>query len=71
MGLVKIFSGPETLAIDLKQRLEAAGVNVVIKNNNQANVFPSLNSSKAAEIFIQENDFMKVNQVVEDFKMGL
>ncbi|HPW98325.1 MAG TPA: DUF2007 domain-containing protein [Flavobacterium sp.] len=71
MGLVKIFSGPETLAIDLKLRIENAGVNVVIKNNNQANVFPSLNSSKAVEVFIQENDFMKVNQVVEDFKMGL
>lgn len=71
MGLVKIFSGPEILAIDLKQRIEAAGINVEIRNNNQANVFPSLNNKKAVEVFIQENDFMKVNKVVEDFKMGL
>jgi hypothetical protein len=71
MGLVKIFSGPESFAIDLQERIEKAGVNVVVKNNNQANVFPSLNSSKAVEVFIQENDYLKVNQVVEDFKMGL
>ena len=71
MGLVKIFSGPEVLALDLKKRIEAAGINVEIRNNNQANVFPSLNNNKAVEVFIQENDFMKVNTVVEEFKMGL
>lgn len=70
MGLVKIFSGSEILALDLKQRIEAQGISVEIKNNNQANVFPSLNNGKAVEVFIKENDFMKVNQVVEDFKMG-
>ena len=71
MGLVKIFSGSEILALDLKQRIEAQGISVEIKNINQANVFPSLNNGKAVEVFIKENDFMKVNQVVEDFKMGL
>jgi hypothetical protein len=71
MGLVKIFSGPEPLAIELQKRIENAGIAVVIKNNNQANVFPSLNSAKALEVFIQENDYLKVNQVVEDFKMNL
>lgn len=71
MGLVKIFSGSEILALDLKQRIEAQGISVEIKSNNQANVFPSLNNAKAVEVFIKENDFMKVNQVVEDFKMGL
>lgn len=71
MGLVKIFSGKEILALDLKHRIENAGVNVEIRNNNQANVFPSLNSNKAVEVFIQENDFMKVNKIVEDFKMGM
>lgn len=71
MGLVKIFSGSEILALDLKQRIEAQGISVEVKNNNQANVFPSLNNGKAVEVFIKESDFMKVNQVVEDFKMGL
>ena len=71
MGLVKIFSGPEVLALDLKGRIEAVGINVELRNNNQANVFPSLNNNKAVEVFIQENDFMKVNNVVEEFKMGL
>ncbi|MGV9004784.1 DUF2007 domain-containing protein [Flavobacterium sp.] len=71
MGLVKIFSGSEALALDLKQRVEATGISVELRNNNQANVFPSLNNAKAVEVFIQENDFMKVNTVVEEFKMGL
>ncbi|WNM18587.1 DUF2007 domain-containing protein [Flavobacterium capsici] len=71
MGLVKIFSGKEILATDLKHRLENAGVKVELRNNNQANVFPSLNNAKIVEVFIQENDFMKVNKVVEDFKMGM
>lgn len=71
MGLVKIFSGSEVLALDLKERIEATGINVELRNNNQANVFPSLNNNKAVEVFIQENDFMKVNTVVEEFKMGL
>lgn len=71
MGLVKIFSGKEILAIDLKNRIENAGVKVELRNNNQANVFPSLNNAKIVEVFIQENDFMKVNKVVEDFKMGM
>jgi hypothetical protein len=71
MGLVKIFSGKEILATDLKNRIENAGVKVELRNNNQANVFPSLNNAKIVEVFIQENDFMKVNKVVEDFKMGM
>lgn len=71
MGLIKLFSGDEILAQDLQQKIEAIGVNTVIRDNNQANVFPSIQSKKAVELFIQETDFSKANPVVEEFRLSL
>lgn len=71
MGLIKLFSGDEILAQALQQKLEAIGVNTVIRDNNQANVFPSIQSKKAVELFIQETDFSKANPVVEEFRLSL
>ena len=59
MGLIKIFSGEEILAVSLKEKLEEADINVVIRNNNQANVLPSIQTAKAVELFIQEIDFFR------------
>jgi hypothetical protein len=69
MGLIKIFSGEEVLAISLKDKLEQADINVVIRNNNQANVLPSVKNNKAVELFIQEIDFGKANPVVDEFRL--
>ena len=71
MGLIKIFSGEEILAISLQEKIEAIGINTVIRNNNQANVLPSIQASKAAELFIQETDFGKANPVIEEFRLSL
>ena len=71
MGLIKIFSGEEVLAFGLKEKLEEAAINVVIRNNNQANVLPSIQMAKAVELFIQEIDFGKANPVIEDFRMSI
>jgi hypothetical protein len=71
MGLIKIFSGEEILAVGLKERLEEANISVVIRENNQANVIPSIAASKAAELFIQETDFGKANPVIEEFRLSL
>lgn len=71
MGLIKIFSGNEILALSLQQKIEAIGVNTVIRNNNQANVMPSLQSTKAVELFIQEIDFGKANPVIEEFRLSI
>jgi hypothetical protein len=71
MGLIKIFSGEEILAVGLKERLEEANISVVIRENNQANVIPSITASKAAELFIQETDFGKANPVIEEFRLSL
>ncbi len=71
MGLIKIFSGEEILAVNLKERLEENNINVVLRENNQANVLPSIQSAKAAELFIQEIDFGKANPVIEEFRLSL
>jgi Putative prokaryotic signal transducing protein len=71
MGLIKIFSGEEILAVTLKERLEEASVNVVIRDNNQANVLPSIQTAKAVELFIQEIDFGKANPVIEEFRLSI
>lgn len=72
MGLMKVFSGSEILAQALQQRIEAAGVETVIKNNIQSDRmtgFPNL--AAAVEIFIQETDFAKANPVIEEFRMSI
>ena len=71
MGLIKIFSGSEILALSLQEKIEAIGVNTVIRNNNQANVLPSIQTEKAVELFIQEINFGKANPVIEAFRMTL
>ena len=72
MGLIKIFSGSEVMAIALKEKLEVGGVDTVMRNNHQANVLPSLeNNDIPVELFIQETDFGKANPIIEDFRMSL
>lgn len=71
MGLVKIFSGERILAEALLEKLQQADINVVARDNNQANVLPSLQTEKAVELFIQEFDFGKAHPVIEDFRMNL
>ena len=71
MGLIKIFSGKQILATTLKERLEEVNINVIIRNNNQANVLPSIQNEKAVELFIQEVDFGKSNPVIEEFRLSI
>jgi len=71
MGLIKIFSGKEIFALSLQEKIEAIGVNTVIRSNNQANVLPSIQTEKAVELFIQEVDFGKASPVIEEFRLNL
>jgi hypothetical protein len=71
MGLIKIFSGEEILAVSLKERLEEAAIEVVFRNNNQANVLPSISTPKAVELFIQEVNFGKAHPIIEAFRLSL
>jgi hypothetical protein len=72
MAVVKIFSGSEILALGLQQKLEEIDIFPVIKNNMQAARLSGFgNSGLAVELFIEERELPKAEQVIEDFKMGL
>ncbi|HEX9152968.1 MULTISPECIES: DUF2007 domain-containing protein [unclassified Flavobacterium] len=72
MGLMKVFSGSEILALALQQRIEAIGVDTVLKNNIQSARLGGFgNSDLAVELFVQETEFSKVNPVIEEFRMSI
>ncbi|PAM93463.1 hypothetical protein B4N84_18135 [Flavobacterium sp. IR1] len=72
MGLMKVFSGSEVLAIALQERLEAAGVETLKKDNIQSARLGGFGATGlAVEVFIQETDFAKANPVIEEFRMSI
>lgn len=72
MGLMKVFSGSEILALALQQKIEAIGVDTVLKNNIQSARLGGFGTSgQAVELFVQETEFAKVNPVIEEFRMSI
>ena len=71
MGLMKVFSGSEILATALKTKLEEAGIDVIMKNNNQSNIVLGSASSLAVELFIDESKYGKADPVITDFKINI
>lgn len=72
MGLMKVFSGSEILALALKEKIEAVGVDTVIKDNIQSARLAGFGSSgSAVELFIQETDFSKANPAIEEFRLNI
>lgn len=72
MGLIKVFSGSEILALAIQEKIEAAGVNTIVKNNIQSARLAGFgNSDQAVEVFIQETDFAKANPAIEAFRMSI
>jgi hypothetical protein len=72
MGLMKVFSGSEILAMALKEKIEAKGVATVMKDNIQSARLAGFGSSgSAVEVFIQETDFAKANPVIEEFRLSI
>lgn len=71
MGLMKVFSGSEIMAMALRTKLEEAGIDVIMKNNNQSNIILGGAGSLAVELFIDESKYGKADPVITDFKMNL
>ena len=72
MGLIKIYSGSEILALALHEKLENAGITTVKKDNIQSARLGGFgNMDLAVELFIQETDFAKANPVIEEFRMSI
>ena len=54
MGLMKVFSGSEVLALALQGKIEAAGVDTVIKNNVQSAKLAGFGTTgQAVELFMK------------------
>lgn len=72
MGLIKIFSGSEILALGLKEKLEQEGIDVVKKDNIQSGRLAGFGTSDlAVELFIQESVFGKANPIIEEFRLTI
>ena len=69
---MKVFSGSEILAKNLQSRIEDHGVSAVLKDNIQSARLGGFgNTDLAVEVFIQETDFNKTHQIIEDFKIEM
>ncbi|HEX8562987.1 MAG TPA: DUF2007 domain-containing protein [Flavobacterium sp.] len=72
MATIKIFSGSEILATALQKRLEAVDVQVIKKDNIQSARLGGFgNSDLAVELFIDESQYNRAHQVIEDFRMSI
>lgn len=71
MSLIKVFSGDEILANALREQLQEAGIETVMRNNNQSNVLPTLSADKPVELFINKPDFTKAEPVIEKFRLSI
>lgn len=72
MGLMKVFSGSEILALALQEKIESAGVDTLVKNNIQSARLSGFGDlGQAVEVFIQETDFAKANPIIEEFRLSI
>ncbi|WP_366184565.1 DUF2007 domain-containing protein [Flavobacterium ovatum] len=72
MGLMKVFSGSEILALALKEKIEAIGIDVVMKDNIQSARLAGFGSyGQAVELFVQETEYGKVSPVIEEFRLSI
>ena len=72
MGMMKVFSGSEVLALALQSKIEAAGVATQVKNNIQSAILGGYGTSgQAVEVFINEKDYGKAHKAIEDFRMSI
>ena len=72
MGMMKIFSGSDILASALKEKIEATGIDVMIKDNIQSARMGGFgNADLAVELFVDESLYGKVYPIIEEFRMSI
>ncbi|NRT11340.1 DUF2007 domain-containing protein [Flavobacterium sp. 14A] len=72
MGLMKVFSGSEILALALKEKIEAINIDVLMKDNIQSGRLAGFGTSgSAVELFVQETDYGKVHPIIEEFRLSI
>ena len=69
---MKVFSGSEILAMALKEKIDALGIDVLVKNNIQSARLGGFgNMDLAVEVFIQEVEYGKAHPVIEEFRLSI
>ena len=72
MATIKIFSGSDILATALEKKINATGVAVIRKDNIQSARLAGFgNTDLAVELFIEESDYGKVHNAIEEFRMNI
>jgi hypothetical protein len=72
MGLIKVFSGSEILAIGLQERLEEASIKTVVKNNIQSGRMAGFGTiDQAVEVFIEEVNYGKAHAILEKYRLEI
>lgn len=69
MALIKVFEGSEIMAMPVKQRLEQAGINPVIKNNIQSATVVGFGTlGLAMELYVEDTQAQAAFAIVAQFK---
>ncbi len=61
-NLVKVFAGPESLALLLKSRLEENGIDSIIKNDSSDAFFGT--TPQVVDLYINKSDLKKADPIV-------
>jgi hypothetical protein len=71
MGLMKCFQEVK-FAMALKEKIEAIGIDVLMKRHIQSARLAGFGSSgSAVELFVQKQNLLKVNPVIEEFRLSI
>lgn len=70
--LVRIYSGTEVTVNLLKEILEEAEITGLIQDDFQSGIMAGFSGGtpSAVDLFIQETDLKKAEQIVEEFRSG-
>ena len=64
--LIKVYVGPETSAILLKNRLEEIGISAIIKNDSSEAFFGT--APAVIDLYIQKSDLEQAEQIIKEIK---
>ena len=68
MTQAKVFSGSEIMAQAIRQLLEQAGIEVLVRDDIESGRLAGFGTlDRAVEIFVKGSDFIRANQLVQSF----
>ncbi|WP_159801216.1 DUF2007 domain-containing protein [Flavobacterium sp. MK4S-17] len=68
--MIKVFSGSGIMALAVQSELEAAGIDVIVKNNIESGIIVGLTPiGQAVEIYVDGEDVAKAKEIIENWKI--